>query len=235
MDELARWAMTYGLAMTGQQLDQFAAYEALLLEWNERMALTAIRQTGDIRIRHFLDSLTCVIATGPLDGLSLIDVGSGAGFPGLPLKILYPSMRLTLVESVAKKARFLELVVETLGLDRVTVVAERAEVLGRDPTFREQFDWATARALAELRVLAELLLPFCRVSGHLLAQKGASAAAEVATAGPAIRALGGGEPSLTAVQLPEVAQPHYLVVIPKIAPTVDRYPRRPGIPAKRPL
>jgi 16S rRNA (guanine(527)-N(7))-methyltransferase RsmG len=123
-------------------------------------------------VRHFLDALSCAAATGPLDGQSLIDIGSGAGFPGLPLKILYPDLRLTLVDSVAKKARFLELVAAELGLREVTVIAERAEVLGQDPTHREQYDWATARAVAELRVLAELLLPLCRVGGRVLAQKG---------------------------------------------------------------
>jgi 16S rRNA (guanine527-N7)-methyltransferase len=235
MDELARWASGFGLSLTTEQLDQFAAYESLLLEWNERMALTAIRESRDIRIRHFLDALACAVATGPLNGRSLIDVGSGAGFPGLPLKILYPELRLTLVDSVAKKARFLELVVEALGLDGVTVVAERAETLGHDAAYRERFDWAAARAVAELRVLVELLLPLCRVGGHLLAQKGTSAAAEISAAGPAIAAMGGGEPRLTTIQLPETAQTHYLVVIPKLAPTDGRFPRRPGVPAKRPL
>jgi 16S rRNA (guanine527-N7)-methyltransferase len=235
MDELAQWATAYGLSLSAEQSDRFATYEALLLEWNERIALTAIREPREIRIRHFLDSLTCAVVTGPLDGRSLIDIGSGAGFPGLPLKILYPDLRLTLVDSVAKKTRFLERVVEALGLADVNVVAERAETLGHEPVFREQFDWAVGRAVAELRVLVELGLPLCRVGGWLLAQKGSGAAAEVVAAGPAIAALGGGEPSLTTVQLPETSQPHFLVVVPKVAPTGSRYPRRPGIPAKRPL
>ena len=153
MDELADYARAFGLLLTPAQLDQFAIYEALLLEWNERVSLTAIRDPREIRIRHFLDSLTCATATGPLDGRALVDVGSGAGFPGLPLKILYPTLQLTLVESVAKKARFLQRVAEALGLSDVVVMAERAETLGQDATFREQFDWAVARAVAELRTL----------------------------------------------------------------------------------
>ena len=235
MDELAAWAQAFDVKLDGAQLAQFAAYEALLLEWNERIALTAIRDSREIRIRHFLDSLSCATVTGSLNGRALIDVGSGAGFPGLPLKILYPDLRLTLVDSVAKKARFLELVAAELSLRDVTVLAERAETLGQDAAFREQFDWATGRAVAELRVLAELLLPLCRVGGHALAQKGASAAAEVAAAAPAIATLGGGEAIVSTVRLPETDQAHYLVLVPKIAPTDARFPRRAGMPAKRPL
>lgn len=235
MAELAVWARAFGLELDASQLARFAAYESLLLAWNERISLTAIRQPRDIRIRHFLDSLSCATVTGPLDGRSLIDVGSGAGFPGLPLKILYPSLQLTLVDSVAKKTRFLELVAAELGLDGVVVVTERAETLGQASAFRARFDWATGRAVAELRVLAELLLPLCRVGGSVLAQKGDSATAEVAAAGPAIATLGGGPATITTVRLPETEQTHYLVLIPKVAPTDGRYPRRAGIPAKRPL
>ena len=234
-DNFAAQAAALGAPLLPSQVVQFAAYEALLLEWNERIALTAIREPGHLRVRHFLDALSCAAATGPLDGQSLIDIGSGAGFPGLPLKILYPDLRLTLVDSVAKKARFLELVAAELGLREVTVIAERAEVLGHDPTHREHYDWATARAVAELRVLAELLLPLCRVGGRVLAQKGGSAAEELVIAAPAIAALGGGASQLIPVQLPETEATHYLVVIDKAAATDARYPRRPGIPAKRPL
>lgn len=235
MDELAQWAAAFGIPLSPAQLAQFAAYEALLLEWNERISLTSIRQPRAIRIRHFLDSLTCATATGPLDDQALIDVGSGAGFPGLPLKILYPRLRLTLVDSVAKKARFLEVVAADLGFNDVTVIADRVETLGREPAMREQYDWAVGRAVAEMRVLAEYLLPFCRVGGRLLAQKGESAAAEVAAAARALAELGGGAATLTTVQLPETEETHTLVVVDKIRPTPDRYPRRPGIPAKRPL
>lgn len=235
MEELAAWAQVFDLSLDTTQVAQFAAYEALLLDWNERISLTAIRDPRAIRIRHFLDSLSCATITGSLDGCTLIDIGSGAGFPGLPLKILYPDMQLTLVDSVAKKARFLELVVGELGLRNVTVLAERAETLGQEAAFRERFDWAAGRAVAELRVLAELLLPLCRVGGHMLAQKGEGVAAEVAAAGPAIGAVGGGPPTVSAVRLPETEQTHYLVRIPKVAPAPGRYPRRAGIPAKRPL
>jgi 16S rRNA (guanine527-N7)-methyltransferase len=235
MDELAHWAAAFGISLTGSQLEQFAAYEACLIDWNEKISLTAIREPRDIRRRHFLDSLACVTVTGSLDEQSLIDIGSGAGFPGLPLKILFPELELTLVDSVAKKMRFLEHVVNELRLRRVTFVVDRAEAIGQDAAFREQYDWAAARAVAELRVLVEYLLPLCRVGGQALAQKGESAMTEVAAASPAIAALGGGEAQVSTVRLPGMSQVHHLVVIPKLRPTDGRYPRRPGIPAKRPL
>ncbi len=235
MDELVAWGQPFGLSLTPGQIEQFRIYESLLLEWNERISLTAIRDPREIRIRHFLDSLTCATATGDLGGRSLIDIGSGAGFPGLPLKILFPSLRLILVDSVAKKARFLELVAGELGLRDVIVVAERAEVLGRDTAFREQFDWAAARAVAELRILVEYLLPLCRVGGAMLAQKGESATSEASAAAPAIEQLGGGAARLSAVQLPDTDPLHHLIVVPKIRPTDGRYPRRAGVPVKRPL
>ena len=234
-EEFAGWAAALGAPLSPAQLAQFAAYEALLLAWNERIALTAIREPRQLRIRHFLDALSCAAATGPLDGRRLIDVGSGAGLPGLPLKILYPDLRLTLVDSVAKKARFLELVAAELGLSDVTVIADRAEVLGQDAAHREGYDWATARAVAELRVLVELLLPLCRVGGRALAQKGDSAAEELTAAAPAIAALGGGASQLIPVRLPETEATHTLITIDKAAATDPRYPRRVGVPAKRPL
>jgi len=233
--EFAGWAAELGVVLSPDQLAQFASYEQLLLEWNERISLTAIREPGAIRIRHFLDALSCAAVTGPLGGQALIDVGSGAGFPGLPLKILYPDLRLTLVDSVAKKARFLEHVAAALGLTDVVVVDERAEALGQAAAHREAYHWAVARAVAELRVLAELLLPLCRVGGHMLAQKGESAASELEAARPALAALGGGASRVATIRLPQTEALHYLVVINKAHPTDARYPRRAGIPAKRPL
>lgn len=235
MDELVTWAATFGVALNPDQSRQFAVYEGLLLEWNEHISLTAIRDPREMRIRHFLDSLTCATVTGSLDDCSLIDIGSGAGFPGLPLKIAYPGLRLTIVDSVAKKTRFVELVAAELGLEDVAVITDRAENLGQDARFRESFDWATARAVAEMRVLVELLLPLVRVGGQALAQKGESAPDEVAAAERAIATLGGGQAALTAVRLPETDKTHYLVTVPKLRPTPAGYPRRAGIPAKRPL
>ena len=174
--DFVRETAVFGITLSPEQVSQFATYQSLLLDWNQRMNLTAIREPRQIQQRHFLDALTCSLATGVLNGRSLIDVGTGAGFPGLPLKILFPDLRLTLVESVVKKTRFLEAVVAELGLNDVTIVSERAEQLGQDAVHRGQYDWAVARAVAELRVLVEYLLPFCRLGGFVLAQKGANGA-----------------------------------------------------------
>ena len=233
--QFGQWAQALGAPLQPEQIAQFQQYEALLLEWNERMNLTAVRQPADIRVRHFLDALSCGPVMGELNGRSLIDVGTGAGFPGLPLKILFPQLRLTLVESVAKKGQFLQAVVDELGLTDVAILAERAEVLGQQPQHRQQYDWAVARAVAELRVLAEYLLPLCRVGGQMLAQKGEGVHEEMNSAQSAIAQLGGAAPQLASVTLPGREQPHYFVIIAKVGETPDVYPRRVGVPGKRPL
>lgn len=235
MEQLAIWAASFGLTLDSTQLAQFTRYESMLADRSEHMALTAIRDHEAIIVRHFLDSLTCAVVTGSLNARRVIDVGSGAGFPGLPLKILYPGLRLTLVESVTKKAQFLAYVVSELGLADVDIVNDRAETVGRDERHRERYDWAVARAVAELRVLAEYLLPLVQIGGGMLAQKGESAADELNTARNAIARLGGGDAMLTPIRLPTVEQTHYLVSVAKAQATGERYPRRPGIPAKRPL
>jgi 16S rRNA (guanine527-N7)-methyltransferase len=165
----------------------------------------------------------------------LIDVGTGAGFPGIPLKIIYPNMRLTLVESVGKKAMFCQHVVRVLGLEHVEVIQARAEEVGQDPEHREQYDWAVARAVAKLPVLSEYLIPLVRLGGAILAQKGESGPAEAQSAEGAIKLLGGKLKHLIPVHLPTVAEDRYLVVIEKVAATPPRYPRKPGIPMKMPL
>lgn len=235
MTPLAREAAEFGITLTARQEEQFATYARLLQSWNEKLNLTAIADEEGIRVRHFLDSLSCATVTGPLDGQSLVDVGTGAGFPGLPLKILYPRLALTLVESVTKKTRFLQEVVAELGLEDVQIVDERAETVGQNRQHREQYDWAAARAVAALPVLAEYLLPLCRLGGHMLAMKGESAPQEVEQAGEALKKLGGAPPTLHPIHLPRRPETYYLVVSKKLAPTPEAYPRRPGMPGKRPL
>lgn len=228
-------AAQLGAALTANQIDQFVRYEALLQQWNKHMNLTAVRNPAEIRVRHFLDSLSCAVALGNLNGRSLVDVGSGAGFPGLPLKILFPEMKLTLVESIAKKGQFLQAVINELGLQETKVLTARVEQLGQSPRHRQQYDVAAARAVAELRILAEYLLPLCKVGGMMLAQKGRNVAVEVAAAGEAIHLLGGAYPKIEAVVLPEREQRHYLVTVTKVADSPAKFPRRVGMPGKRPL
>ena len=234
-EQFAAWADELDVSLSAAQIEQFMIYQELLLEWNARMNLTAVREPAEIRLRHFLDSLSCARVMGDLNGRSLIDVGTGAGFPGLPLKILFPQLKLTLVESVVKKTHFLQAVVDALALSDVTILTDRAELLGQSPQHRQQYDWAVARAVAELRVLVEYLLPLCAVGGSMLAQKGEGVAAEIANAQVAIPLLGGGEPELAQITLPERDQPHYFVTVKKIGETPQKYPRRVGMPAKRPL
>jgi 16S rRNA (guanine527-N7)-methyltransferase len=235
MKSLVSGAQRLGITLTDGQVLQFEQHQKLLLDWNQRMNLTAVRDADQIQERHFLDSLTCSLATGDLNGLSLVDVGTGAGFPGLPLKIVYPDLQLTLVESVHKKTNFLAAVVEELELSDVQIVARRIEEVGQDPYHREKYDWAVARAVAGLNTLVEYLLPLARVGGHALAQKGVSAISETAAAEKAIAILGGSPSLLHPVQLPGREQPYYLLVIEKILATPDQYPRRVGVAAKRPL
>ena len=230
---LGEQSAVMGLSLTDEQLNQFAVYQELLLLWNERMNLTAVRQPADIQERHFLDSLACATVMGDLSNCTLIDVGTGAGFPGMPLKILFPQLQLVLVDSVAKKTQFLQAVVSELGLQRVQILAERSEVLGQLAAHREQYDWVVARGVAELRVLVEYLLPLARVGGAVVAQKGSGVEEEVAAAETAVRKLGGASAEIHPVQLP--TREHYLVKIAKVQTTPASYPRRVGVPAKRPL
>jgi 16S rRNA (guanine527-N7)-methyltransferase len=233
IDLLATTAQSWGLTLDQRQLGQFATYARELRRWNERVNLTAITDEREIVTRHFLDSLRCALSWGESPS-SLIDVGTGAGFPGLPLKILRPELRLTLVESIEKKAAFLKHIAAELDLSEVVVLVARAETAGHDMAHRERYDVATARAVAELRVLAEYCLPLCRVGGRFLAPKGGQIEREIADAQAAIGRLGGQISGLETVDLPDVER-RLLVVVEKLASTPGQYPRAVGVPAKRPL
>ncbi len=236
MEKLVQDAQAlFNVKVTGRQVMSFIAYEKELIEWNNKFNLTAIRDPESIRTKHFLDSLSCILAWKASPPAHLIDVGTGAGFPGIPLKLLYPSMKLTLVESVSKKAAFCRHIVDVLRLEQVDVIHARAEDLGRDPDHRETYDWAVARAVANLNVLSEYLIPFVKVGGTALAQKGESGPAEAQSAEGAMHLLGGKLRQLIPVNLPGVADDRYLILIDKVAATPPRYPRKPGIPAKQPL
>ncbi|MCC6499222.1 MAG: 16S rRNA (guanine(527)-N(7))-methyltransferase RsmG [Anaerolineales bacterium] len=225
----------FNVHISGMQMTALNAYEKELIEWNQKFNLTAIRDAESIRTKHFLDSFSCVLAWKAVPPASLIDVGSGAGFPGLPLKILYPNLKLTLVESIGKKAKFCEHIVRVLGLEHVQIVNARAEEVGQDSNHREKYDWAVARAVANLNILSEYLLPLVKVGGTMLAQKGESGRAEAESAGKAMKVLGGELRELIPVKLPEVTDERILVVVDKIAATPVKYPRKAGIPAKQPL
>lgn len=236
MEKLVREAQElFNVHITGRQVMSLITYEKELLEWNQKFNLTAIRDTESIRTKHFLDSFSCVLAWKANPPHRLIDVGTGAGFPGMPLKILYPNLHLTLVESVGKKAMFCQHIVSVLGLEHVQVVKSRAEEVGQDPSHREKYDWAVARAVASLNMLSEYLLPLMRVGGTMLAQKGESGPAEAQSAEKAMKLLGGNLRELVKVNLPGVAEDRYLVLVDKVAATPAKFPRKAGVPAKQPL
>lgn len=236
MDKLAQDLRSLvGIQLTSRQLAAFKKYAEELLEWNKNINLTAIRDAEGIRNKHFLDSLTCMLAWRDRPPERLIDIGTGAGFPGIPLKIIMPRLQLTLVESVGKKLEFCRHMVEVLGLENVTCLQSRAEELGLTREHREKYDWAVARAVANLPVLAEYLLPLVRVGGGMLAQKGETGPAEAHKADRAIHVLGGRIKQLIPVLLPGVTEERFLVVVDKVSATPPGYPRRVGLPAKRPI
>lgn len=223
------------IQLSARQITAFQRYEQELMDWNERMNLTAIRDVEGIRTKHFLDSLTCTQAFRGRSPTSLIDIGTGAGFPGIPLKILYPELHLTLVDSVGKKIEFCKHIVQTLELEHVDFSTLRAEEVGRDAKRRERHEWAVARAVANLSILVEYLIPLVKVGGGVVCQKGESGPAEAQTAERPMRLLGGRLRQLVPLHLPGVAEDRYLVVIDKVAATPPNYPRRVGVPAKTPL
>jgi 16S rRNA (guanine527-N7)-methyltransferase len=240
---LADGARALGIRLSDDQLNAFQTYYEMLVAWNARVNLTRITEHEAVQTKHFLDSLSCLAAirrypalsAGMDAGLGVMDVGSGAGFPGLPLKIAFPALRLTLLEATAKKTAFLQAAVERLGLSGVVVLTARAEEAGQDPARREGYDLVLARALADMAVLAELTLPLARAGGWVVAQKGEDPAAEVATAQKAVELLGGRVAEVLPVAVPGLEAARHLVVLEKIAATPPGYPRRPGLPAKRPL
>jgi 16S rRNA (guanine527-N7)-methyltransferase len=224
-----------GLELTAAQRKDFDWYATELVDWNQRFNLTAITDPAAIGIKHFLDSLSCLLVMRGQAPGRVIDIGTGAGFPGLPLKIVRPQIRLTLVEATGKKVDFCQHVVTSLRLEAVQVIHARAEEIGHWPDHRQAYDWALARAVAAMPVLVEYLLPLLRIGGRAIAQKGDTGPAEAHAAEKALRLLGGRVQQVVPVELPTVVESHYLVVVEKTAATPDEYPRRAGMPAKRPL
>lgn len=224
-----------GIELTQAQIEAFEIYRRELITWNGKANLTAIIDPDQIRVKHFLDSASCLIAMRGSPMASVVDVGTGAGFPGIPLKILCPSMHLVLVESIGKKADFLRHLIGALNLEGTEVFQDRAENRSRQPEHRERYDWAVARAVARMPVLMEYLLPFVHIGGQALAMKGETGPAEAHAAERALELLGGQLNQIIPVDLPEVPEERFLLVCDKVAATPQYYPRRVGIPSKRPL
>ena len=233
--ELRAAAEAASLSLSEEQILKFTRYDALLIDWNERMNLTAITEPRDVAVKHMVDSLTAYDAALFSGAPTVIDVGTGAGFPGIPLKIFDPSIRLTLMDSLAKRLAFLEAVVEDLGLTGVTCVHARAEDAAHEPQRRERYDIAVSRAVARLPVLLEYTLPFVKKGGHLIALKGRTAEEEATDAKRALKLLGGRLETIRPVTLPGLSDKRAVLTITKIAPTPKAYPRKAGTPAKKPL
>ena len=238
MEKLNFGARKLGLHLSPRQLEQFDIYYQELVDWNQRINLTAITDYEEVQIKHFLDSLAVTLAwQQPIDNADfrLIDVGTGAGIPGIPLKILSPDIRLVLLDATAKKATFLHHLKDKLGLDNVEIVVGRAEDVAHKIQYREGFDLVLSRAVAPLPTLVELTLPFCTIGGSFIAQKKGATDLEISSARQAINLLGGNLREVKRIDLEEFTGERQLVIIDKVLPTPSKYPRRPGIPSKRPL
>jgi 16S rRNA (guanine527-N7)-methyltransferase len=241
---LIQGAESFGVALDAAQVEALQLYLRRLREWNARFNLTAIQDPDEILVKHFLDSLSCALVFDFQEARSLVDVGTGAGFPGLVLKIAYPHLDVVLLDAVQKRLNFLQHVADELGLKQLRTVHARAEDAATStprpgtpttPRLREQFDVVTARAVSRLAVLAEWTVPFARVGGAVLAMKGPEPAEEVQEAERALKLLGAGSPVVRELQLPGTDLGRSLIRIPKVRPTPRTYPRPPGTAREAPL
>jgi 16S rRNA (guanine527-N7)-methyltransferase len=239
MKKLIEGAGKLGIEFTARQVKQFELYYQELIEWNKKINLTAITDYSVVQVKHFLDSLTITLALPGEEvekpDFNIVDIGTGAGFPGLPLKILFPQPRLVLIEPTTKKIAFLHHIIHRLDLANVEVVNSRAEEAAHLPLYREQFALVLSRAVALLPTLVELTLPFCQIGGRFIAQKKGGIDQEINRAQEAIAILGGKLDQIEKIELDEFKDARYLVIIDKIYPTPGKYPRRPGVPKRRPI
>ena len=224
-----------GIELTDRQKDQFERYFELLVEWNEKINLTAITEKNEVYLKHFYDSIAPVLQ-GLIGNqeLKLLDIGAGAGFPSLPMKIIYPQLDVTIIDSLNKRINFLKLLAEELGLDKVHFYHGRAEDLAQDKAFRAQFDLVTARAVARMQVLSELTIPYLKVGGKLLALKASNAPEELDEAKNALNLLFSKVQDNLSYALPN-GDPRFITVVEKKKETPNKYPRKAGMPNKRPL
>ncbi|CAK8053452.1 16S rRNA (guanine(527)-N(7))-methyltransferase RsmG [Eupransor demetentiae] len=235
-DDFKQALEAFGIRLSDFQMQQFESYYKRLVEVNQQFNLTAITEKQDVYLKHFYDSLTLAgyVKSLQSEELTLIDVGAGAGFPSLPLKIAFPNLKVTMIDSLNKRVKFLKEMVQLLGLDGVTVLHGRAEDYGQDSQMRESFDIATARAVARTSVLSEYTLPFVKIGGQLLVMKASTAEAELKDSKGALKVLGGQLKEQFDFDLPN-GDPRVIQVIDKVQKTPKKYPRQAGLPSKKPL
>ena len=224
-----------GFPLTDRQKEQYERYFELLVEWNEKINLTAITEKDEVYLKHFYDSIAPILQ-GLIENqpIRLLDIGAGAGFPGLPMKILFPELDVTIIDSLNKRINFLHLLAEELGLSGVHFYHGRAEDFAQDKAFRAQFDIVTARAVARMQVLSELTIPYLKVGGRLLALKASNAPEELEEAKNALNLLFSKVEDNLQYELPN-GDPRYITLVEKKKETPNKYPRKAGMPNKRPL
>ena len=222
-----------GITLSEMQLKQFYAYMNLLIDWNKKINLTAIVEPNEIILKHFVDSLTILKYIS--DGTKIIDVGTGAGFPGIPLKIAKPSIEIVLLDSLHKRINFLEEVIKQLNIEKIKTIHSRVEDFGKDQKYREKFDMATSRAVANLSTLSEYLLPLVKVGGKVISMKGSFIGEELENSKNALNILGGKIEKIEKLNLPNSDMNRNILIINKIKNTPNKYPRKAGEPSKKPL
>lgn len=225
----------HNIVVTDRMLEQFETYYRELITWNERMNLTGITERDQVYAKHFYDSVTLAFYIRMPDVHTMADIGSGAGFPSIPLKIVFPHLEVTIIDSLNKRIQFLQHLVETLGLQQVRAIHARAEEAGRHPDHRERYDLVTARAVARLNVLNEFCLPFVKVNGSFAAMKGTNPQDELQEAEYGMKLLGASLDAVHSFHLPYDQSERNIIIMKKIKPTPKAYPRKPGVPLKQPL
>ena len=232
--DLIKEAAKFNIEVSEKANENLEKYAEMMLRYNEVMNLTAITEPDEIREKHFLDSITLITSEKLTEGCSLIDIGAGAGFPSMPVKIVREDINLTMLDSLNKRINFLNDVIAELGIKNATAIHSRAEEGGKNKNLREKFDIATARAVADLAVLSEYALPFVKLGGYFVAMKGNAPKEELEGAKKAIREMGGEVEAVKEIVLPSGIN-HSLIIIRKVVNTPSKYPRKPGTPSKTPI
>lgn len=237
VDNMTAGLTEVGITLSEHQMNQFYEYYQQLIEWNKVMNLTAITELEEVVSKHFIDSMTLIKAVADIGEkvVSVIDVGTGAGFPGIPLKIAFPNLNITLLDSLNKRIKFLDGVIEQLGLEKITTIHGRAEDFGKNPEYREQFDFCVSRAVANAATLSEYCLPFVKVGGSFIPYKSGKIDEELEAGKKAIQTFGGTIKAVVRFQLESADADRALVVIQKTAKTPKKYPRKAGMPSKEPI